>query len=1211
MAAKCDSNLLMGILALQLDFIDRDQLVKSLNDWVLNKQTPLHQILREMGALSGDTEALLLAVVQKHLEMHEGDVEKSLAAVSSLGSVADELRAMDDPVIDETLTFASRRDGGSPRPDSMDAPTGRYSILRPHAKGGLGEVSLARDEELRREVAVKLLQERYATDAGNRARFVAEAEITGNLEHPGIVPVYGLGVTPEGRPFYAMRFIRGDSLRDAAIQFHNERRAPSDRRLELRKLLGRFIDVCEAIEYAHTRGVVHRDLKPGNIMLGRFGETLVVDWGLAKSVGRDEPDRSALSTIRPSGSGSSSRTSFGSALGTPAYMSPEQASGRIDALGPASDVFGLGATLYFVLTGRPPIEGRNAEQVIARAKEGDFPPPRRVNPGVPKQLNALCLKAMAFQPEDRYASPRELAEDVERWLADAEVLAFPDSPLRKCFRWVRRNSHWVAATAVVALLAIASGWGLAWQSNQARRRISEEKRRVEQAQRQAQRNFGRALTAVDKMLTRVGSDTLADAPFMSDVRRKLLTDALTFYEENLGEADDDFPSLNFQTARSRYVLGKCYLLLGRHREALEALRDAESQFDRIDTAHISGKDLGIASAQNLMRLGETLLLLENPDEAADKQIAAIATLDRLSHAGPERDLDLLRGKIYELLAAAYRASGETQQASGALSKATACLERVLEQPSEKDEETLFALQLVWHSQGALQYASAQLPEAEASLRKALAYQNRLLKVAGAKPWYAVDRASSLMRLSNVLQDLGRIDDAIQGMSSARDVFEKLAILYPDVRHYRVQYAASCHNLGERYLWMGRFREARQPYSQSIEILEAYGEVAEPVVTDRADLANSYMRLAEVEANVGAPGDARQLLERAAESMETAVKLAPDSFEYVIQLAGVRHNSAILYEQMGQLDSAEHGFRESIRLLESLDPQQARLLQSDADRANSWMALAGVQQTMARPEQADASYRRASQIFKALFLSNPDVVRYPWMYAASQHNHASLLREMDVPDAAIAGYRESIRVLHEEAIPRFPEVTPLKRDLSNSHLELAKTLHSLERRQEAQREIARAAAVASAMMVEDPDNADFRTIHALARLQQALISGDVSAAVELARNAGREASSPADQYNAACFHGACLKAVEDDAVAAMLRQEAVRLLADSWRSGYGGYEQTSSDSDLEELHGYAEFDELLEGMKSASQEPQAPEPMPDAPRNDAGCDGGPPVCWPSQ
>ena len=193
----------------------------------------------------------------------------------------------------------------------------RYRILRPHAEGGLGAVFVANDEELHREVALKEILERHAHNTENRLRFLLEAEVTGGLEHPGIVPVYGLGQYEDGRPYYAMRFIRGESLKSAITQFHladNPDRDPGERALSLRRLLTHFVDVCEAIAYAHSRGVLHRDLKPANVMLGKYGETLVVDWGLAKPLGRCFPQDEAPATgvfrteLDPDGTGTRTGT---------------------------------------------------------------------------------------------------------------------------------------------------------------------------------------------------------------------------------------------------------------------------------------------------------------------------------------------------------------------------------------------------------------------------------------------------------------------------------------------------------------------------------------------------------------------------------------------------------------------------------------------------------------------------------------------------------------------------------------------------------------------------------------------------------------------------------------------------------------------------------------------------------------------------------------
>jgi serine/threonine protein kinase/formylglycine-generating enzyme required for sulfatase activity len=335
-------------------------------------------------------------------------------------------------------------------------PHQRFRILRPHARGGLGEVFVARDQELNREVALKEIQERHAGHPESRARFLLEAEVTGALEHPGIVPVYGLGRYADGRPFYAMRFVQGDSLKDAIDAFHQadrHGRSLSERSLALRQLLRRFLDVCNAIAYAHSRGVLHRDIKPANVMLGKFGETLVVDWGLAKVL--DGAGAAAIEgPLVPKRGGDAAMTQAGAAMGTPAYMSPEQAAGRLDQLGPASDVYSLGATLYCLLTGQPPFAGGDVGAVLARVQRGDFPRPRQLNRRVPAVLEAVCLKAMANKPQDRYATSHELAEEIEHWLGDEPVRAFREPWTATVGRWVRRHQTPVAGVGALLLTGL-------------------------------------------------------------------------------------------------------------------------------------------------------------------------------------------------------------------------------------------------------------------------------------------------------------------------------------------------------------------------------------------------------------------------------------------------------------------------------------------------------------------------------------------------------------------------------------------------------------------------------------------------------------------------------------------------------------------------------------------------------------------------------------
>jgi eukaryotic-like serine/threonine-protein kinase len=343
MTADADRHLLFGLLALQNGIINQGQLVAAFQAWTLDKFRSLADHLEARGDLTAAKRALLEALAEVHLDAHGGDVEKSLAAVSVGRSTQESLARIGGPDVEATL---ARAGSGSREPNAdhdrtMTLSVGtatsdgqRFRVLRPHARGGLGAVFVALDEELHREVALKQILEQHADDPTSRARFLLEAEITGGLEHPGIVPVYGLGTYDGGRPFYAMRFIKGDSLKEATDRFHADEPDKGDhgrRALELRKLLRRFTDVCDAIGYAHARGVLHRDIKPGNIIVGKYGETLVVDWGLAKATGRADPGAgTGERTLIPSSASGSAETLPGSALGTPAYMSPEQAEGDIE-----------------------------------------------------------------------------------------------------------------------------------------------------------------------------------------------------------------------------------------------------------------------------------------------------------------------------------------------------------------------------------------------------------------------------------------------------------------------------------------------------------------------------------------------------------------------------------------------------------------------------------------------------------------------------------------------------------------------------------------------------------------------------------------------------------------------------------------------------------------------------------------------------------------
>jgi tRNA A-37 threonylcarbamoyl transferase component Bud32 len=467
--AAADRNLLFGILALQLEFIGREDLIAAMNAWVLDKAKPLGQILREQGKLAEDEGALLDRLVCKHLEKHGHDPQRSLAAACSVRPSRQDLQHIADVDVQASLAqLAAARPALDPEatcPEMASPAAQRFRILRPHAKGGLGQVFVACDEELCREVALKEIQAQHADNPESRARFLLEAQITGRLEHPGVVPVYGLGRYAEGRPFYAMRLIEGGSLREAINDLHQGDRpirySGADS-LAVRDLLSRFVSVCKTVAYAHSRGVIHRDLKPGNIMLGRFGETLVVDWGLAKTLAESAAvapgGREPLRRLRPEQDFAETRA--GAVLGTPAYMSPEQAAGRVELLGPASDIYSLGATLYAILTGQAPYGDADYRSVLEQARAGQWLPPRQVKATVPQALERICAKAMAFRPRDRHPTALALAVDVERWLATGGTdRALPPWAFG-LHGWLgRRRLRWPVLTAIFVMAAAVLAGG--------------------------------------------------------------------------------------------------------------------------------------------------------------------------------------------------------------------------------------------------------------------------------------------------------------------------------------------------------------------------------------------------------------------------------------------------------------------------------------------------------------------------------------------------------------------------------------------------------------------------------------------------------------------------------------------------------------------------------------------------------------------------------
>ncbi len=348
----------------------------------------------------------------------------------------------------ERTTWRDERALAAPgvRPPAALAPSARYVLERQIAEGGMGRIFLGRDLHLERPVAIKVLLERAPQLL---RRFEREARITAKLVHPGIVTVHDLGFSPAGEPYLVKNLVRGRSL-DRAI-------AEAETLEERLALLPHVIAAADAMAYAHDQGIIHRDLKPSNVLVGAFGEVVIVDWGLAKELAKDqdaEPEpgdgRDRLPGAPPRRPGLSAP---GAVLGTPAYMAPEQAAGG--ATDARADVFALGAILYHVLTGAPPRAGERTSDVVGLARTEPPAPLAALEPRLPSDLHAIVARAMAFEPAGRYPTAFELADDLKRLQTGQLVAARRYSPGALARRWVARH-RLLAAGLALALAALGA-----------------------------------------------------------------------------------------------------------------------------------------------------------------------------------------------------------------------------------------------------------------------------------------------------------------------------------------------------------------------------------------------------------------------------------------------------------------------------------------------------------------------------------------------------------------------------------------------------------------------------------------------------------------------------------------------------------------------------------------------------------------------------------
>ncbi len=1030
-------DLLIGLLALQNGLVDQDGLIVAFRTWTRDKSRRIADILAAEKMIDSDERDLLEGLAAKHIQRHSDDAEKSLATLSPDRSIRARLAMIGDPQIEATLGHASGGSGATEQNDpertgtfAISAANGdalRFRILRPHARGGLGAVFVALDAELNREVALKQILDCHADDATARMRFVLEAEITGGLEHPGIVPVYGLGSYHDGRPFYAMRFVRGESLKEAIAAFHKDdtlKNDPGRRSLAQRKLLRQFVDVCNAIDYAHTRGILHRDIKPANVILGNHGETLVVDWGLAKAMGKAEPGRApGERTLLPRSSSGTSETLPGSALGTPAYMSPEQAAGDLDGLGPRSDVYSLGATLYCLLTGVPPFEGDDLGALLQAVGKGDFLPPRKREPGLDPALEAVCLRAMALKPENRYATSRALADDVERWAADEPVTAWREPFLRRARRWAVRNRTAVTAAAASLIMALAGLTAVLAVQTRANAALSVANTRLEASNRREVKanadlkaanerehsRFKLAQEAIRTFYSGVSEDLLLKQKEFDALRTKLLRGASDFYQrlEGLLEGQKD--------RESRLALGRAYGDVGEI------------------TSLIGSREEAILVHQRALRLFEELGR-ESPDDPEPRFEVARSTLS-----------------IGSLLV------GTARPADGlaAIDRARTTL-RALVEAGMADDKTRFELAQAEHYYGSVGGDRDRSRERLAAHTRARAILEALVADNPSVDRFRLELASICDSLGLSLRDAGLPRDAIAQFDRARELCEALVEANPTDPKF-------AHELART---LGNWTTSLPVDSANITVNTALERARNVLVTtSEANPTNSILRadLAWIETllgnwlrNAGRDREALAAYVRALTERERLSNANPTTTRYIEQSIGIRRMIASLHERAGRRADAAASLDRARAIGEQAADSYPEATGVLLELSYIYQALGDSSLKAGNASAALARYEQIQAIFVKLVAGKPSAPTFRSRLADSFRRIGTAIQASGRPADAIAYYRRAI-----DELEKLEKTTPVdiydigccRSLIAGASAERGSGLTALEGRAEAERAVA--------------------------------------------------------------------------------------------------------------------------------------------------------------
>jgi serine/threonine-protein kinase len=1062
-----DHNLLFGVLALQADFLDAAQFAEACSAWAGRKGTPLPDLLVERGLLTAEQRGLVDLLLRQKLNKHGGDAHASLVGALATPDVRSVLESVADDDIRQSLAGLPSPDGpGLPmtvayEPDARQ----RYTLTRMHARGGIGQVWLAHDEDIGRDVALKELRPDRGDSPAATARFLEEAKVTGQLEHPGIVPVYELVRPRAGKPCYTMRFVHGRTLADAIKDYHRRRQAGGVGPLDLRQLLTAFVGVCNAVAYAHSRGVLHRDLKPHNVALGDYGEVLVLDWGLAKQLGKAE-DATSLLPVSVGQSEDREETRQGQVLGTPEYMAPEQAEGRLDLLDKRSDVYGLGAILYAVLTGEPPFGGGDTPEVLQRVVQEPPVPPRQRVASTPAALQAVCLKALAKERGSRYDSAGELAGEVEHFLADEPVAAYREPWRVRLGRWARHHRPLMAAAAALLLTAtVALAVSTALIRNQELAAL-EAKGQAERERDRADLHLRLAKEAVEQTINRVAENRVLKQGDFHGLRKSLLASAVPFLERFVLQASDD-PGLETERGRAYDNLALVRKEMGELGAARADYERALAIFARLAAENPAARDPRIRMGGGYHDLGNVLRAMGDVQGAEAAYRAALKEYQQLA------DQDPTAADFRHLLAMARNSLGTVSADQGDWKAAEREFRAALKEYQQLAGQGIIPadlshlLAMARYNLGNALAGQGDRKAAEREYRAALKEQQRLVGANPDDPNYLESLVRTHNNLAVVLKDLGKWADTEDEYRSALKASGQLVGRYPSVPDYRHLKAWTHNNLGGLLAEIGKRPAAEAEYRAALKEQQRLVDEHPAVPDYRSRLGSSHDQLGRLLDALGKPVEAEAEFQAALEEQKRLTVKYPDVPVYRSDLASSRVGLGGLLRHVGRLQEAEAELRAALKERERL-VADSPLPNYRQNLANAHDQLGMILFGRGKQDEAEAEHRAALNELRRLVDDHPNVPDYRSNLAGAHIAVGATLHVQNDRAAAEVEYRTSLKELRWLS-EHFPSVPEYQRQRGVSHVNLGELLlPDAARRTEAEAELKQASDLLGKLVTDHPE-----------------------------------------------------------------------------------------------------------------------------------------------